>query len=80
MSQVWHLELTMLMFVTACGKPGANDMCIILPQVWNLELMMCAQTLVRHAGSVTCVLASGGRIFSGAVDSLIKVQYTQRYI
>ena len=45
----------------------------IILQVWNLELMMCAQTLVRHEGSVTCLLASGGRIFSGAVDNMIKV-------
>ena len=34
---------------------------------------MCGQTMVRHEGSVTCLLASGGRIFSGGVDSLIKV-------
>ena len=42
-------------------------------QVWNLELLMCAQTLVRHEGSVTCLLASGGYIFSGAIDNMIKV-------
>lgn len=42
-------------------------------RVWNLELMMCAQTLVRHEGSVTCLLTSGGRIFSGAVDNMIKM-------
>jgi E3 ubiquitin-protein ligase TRAF7 len=42
-------------------------------RVWNLELMMCAQTLVRHEGSVTCLLTSGGRIFSGAVDNTVKL-------
>ena len=36
---------------------------------------MCAQTLVRHEGSVTCILASGGRIFSGAIDNMIKVSF-----
>ena len=38
-----------------------------------MELMNCAQILARHEGSVTCVLASKGRVFSGAVDSTLKV-------
>ena len=43
-------------------------------QVWNLELMTCSQTLVRHEGSVTCLCVSVGRTFSGAVDGTIKVK------
>lgn len=43
-------------------------------QVWNMELLNCAQILARHEGSVTCVLASNGRVFSGAVDSTLKVR------
>ena len=35
--------------------------------------MTCAQTMARHEGSVTCLLVCGGRIYSGAVDSTIKV-------
>ena len=45
----------------------------MIMQIWNMELMNCAQILARHEGSVTCVLASSGRVFSGAVDSMIKV-------
>lgn len=39
-----------------------------------MELMNCAQILARHEGSVTCVLASKGRVYSGAVDSTLKVE------
>ena len=39
-----------------------------------MELMTCSQTLARHEGSVTCLTVSRGRIFSGAVDSNIKVR------
>lgn len=35
--------------------------------------MTCAQTLVRHESSVTCLAISRGRLFSGSVDSSIKV-------
>ena len=35
--------------------------------------MICSQTLVRHQGSVACLAVSRGRIFSGAVDSTVKV-------
>lgn len=50
-------------------------MMIYYVQVWNLELMNCAQTLARHEGSVTCLIASRGKIYSGAVDSTLKVCY-----
>lgn len=35
--------------------------------------MICSQTLVRHQGSVASLAVSRGRIFSGAVDSTVKV-------
>ena len=35
--------------------------------------MRCVQTLIRHEGSVSCLTVSRGRLFSGAVDSTIKV-------
>ena len=38
-----------------------------------MELMTCAQTLARHEGSVTCLLAFRGTIFSAGVDSTLKV-------
>ena len=47
---------------------------ILLYQVWNLEHMTCAQTLVRHESSVTCLAIQKGRLFSGSVDSTIKVK------
>ena len=37
--------------------------------------MTCAQTLVRHESSVTCLAIQKGRLFSGSVDSTIKVKY-----
>ncbi|CAI8007245.1 E3 ubiquitin-protein ligase TRAF7 [Geodia barretti] len=42
-------------------------------RVWNMQHMTCAQTLVRHESSVTCLAISRGRLFSGSVDSSIKV-------
>ena len=39
--------------------------------------MICSQTLVRHQGSVACLAVSRGRIFSGAVDSTVKVNCFQ---
>lgn len=36
--------------------------------------MICTQTLLRHQGSVTALAVSRGRLFSGAVDSTVKVQ------
>ena len=38
-----------------------------------MQHMTCAQTLVRHESSVTCLAISRGRLFSGSVDSSIKV-------
>ncbi|XP_020916400.1 E3 ubiquitin-protein ligase TRAF7 isoform X2 [Exaiptasia diaphana] len=42
-------------------------------RVWNLESFTCIQTLLRHQGSVAALALSKGRIFSGAVDSTVKV-------
>ena len=39
-----------------------------------MEHMTCAQTLVRHDSSVTCLAIQRGRLFSGSVDSTIKVR------
>lgn len=36
--------------------------------------MICTQTLLRHQGSVTALAVSRGRLFSGAVDSTVKVR------
>jgi len=38
-----------------------------------MEHMTCVQTLVRHESSVTCLALSRGRLYSGSVDSTIKV-------
>ncbi|KAH9513125.1 hypothetical protein Btru_035932 [Bulinus truncatus] len=43
--------------------------------VWSMDNMICTQTLVRHQGSVACLAVSRGRIFSGAVDSTVKIGY-----
>ncbi|XP_061414605.1 E3 ubiquitin-protein ligase TRAF7-like isoform X1 [Lethenteron reissneri] len=42
-------------------------------RVWSMDNMICTQTLVRHQGSVTALAVSRGRLFSGAVDSTVKV-------
>lgn len=42
-------------------------------RVWSMDNMICRQTLIRHAGSVACLAVSKGRLFSGAVDSTVKV-------
>ncbi|XP_065065622.1 E3 ubiquitin-protein ligase TRAF7-like isoform X3 [Rhopilema esculentum] len=42
-------------------------------RVWSLDNMNCVQTLIRHQGSVTSLAVSRGRLFSGAVDSTVKV-------
>ncbi|ELU10500.1 hypothetical protein CAPTEDRAFT_116521 [Capitella teleta] len=42
-------------------------------RVWSMDNMICTQTLVRHEGSVACLAVSRGRLFSGAVDSTVKV-------
>lgn len=41
--------------------------------------MQCAQTLFRHQGSVTTLAVSRGRLFSGSVDSTVKVRYENNY-
>lgn len=38
-----------------------------------MDNMICTQTLLRHQGSVACLAVSRGRIFSGSVDSTVKV-------
>jgi WD40 repeat protein len=43
-------------------------------RVWNLETMACIQTLIRHQGSVACLTSARGRVYSGAVDSAVKVR------
>lgn len=40
--------------------------------------MICTQTLLRHQGSVTALAVSRGRLFSGAVDSTVKVSASVR--
>lgn len=42
-------------------------------RVWSMDNMICSQTLVRHQGSVASLAVSRGRVFSGAVDSTVKV-------
>ncbi|KAL5017981.1 hypothetical protein ScPMuIL_003703 [Solemya velum] len=42
-------------------------------RVWSMDNMICTQNLVRHQGSVACLAVSRGRIFSGGVDSTVKV-------
>lgn len=39
-----------------------------------MDNMICTQTLLRHQGSVTALAVSRGRLFSGAVDSTVKVK------
>ena len=39
-----------------------------------MDLLTCAQTMSRHEGSVTCLTTRRGRIYSGAVDSTLKVK------
>jgi len=39
--------------------------------------MQCVQTLFRHQGSVTTLAVSRGRLFSGSVDSTVKVRDLQ---
>jgi len=35
--------------------------------------MICKQTLLRHGGSVACLVVVKGRLFSGGIDSMVKV-------
>lgn len=43
-------------------------------QVWSLDTFSLLQTLLRHEHSVDCIVARGGRIYTGAADSTIKVR------
>ena len=36
--------------------------------------MRCVQTLIRHENSVSCLAVFRGRLFSGSVDSTVKVR------
>lgn len=49
------------------------SVCVV--QVWSMDNMICTQTLLRHQGSVTALAVSRGRLFSGAVDSTVKVAH-----
>lgn len=49
---------------------------VLTVQVWSMDNMICTQTLLRHQGSVTALAVSRGRLFSGAVDSTVKVGLT----
>ncbi|XP_014663646.1 PREDICTED: E3 ubiquitin-protein ligase TRAF7-like [Priapulus caudatus] len=42
-------------------------------RIWSLDNMLCTQTMLRHKGSVTCLAVSRGMVFSGGVDSTVKV-------
>ncbi|XP_045571926.1 E3 ubiquitin-protein ligase TRAF7 [Salmo salar] len=42
-------------------------------RVWSMDNMICTQTLLRHQGECNCPGRSRGRLFSGAVDSTVKV-------
>jgi E3 ubiquitin-protein ligase TRAF7 len=46
----------------------------LFSQVWRLDqLNICTQALVRHQGAVQTLAVSKGRLFSGSVDSTVKV-------
>lgn len=53
--------------------PSYLCVCVCMVQVWSMDNMICTQTLLRHQGSVTALAVSRGRLFSGAVDSTVKV-------
>ena len=43
-------------------------------RVWNLDTMICTQSLIRHQASVTCLAVNKvGMIFSGSLDATVKV-------
>ena len=41
--------------------------------------MTCLQTLSRHQGSVSCLATMHDRLYSGAVDHQVKVQFTGHF-
>lgn len=51
------------------------EVVVCVVQVWSMDNMICTQTLLRHQGSVTALAVSRGRLFSGAVDSTVKVAH-----
>lgn len=56
------------------SAPGCAGLTLTMSlQVWSMDNMICTQTLLRHQGSVTALAVSRGRLFSGAVDSTVKV-------
>jgi len=63
---------------TAAENAGTYLTCVaaaaVSMQVWSMDNMICTQTLVRHEGSVACLAVSRGQIFSGAMDSTVKVK------
>lgn len=70
--------LTEYCFVMFCANHGPYyspyySIFACCVQVWSMDNMICSQTLVRHQGSVASLAVSRGRIFSGAVDSTVKV-------
>lgn len=70
-----HLART-LWHPASCSAQDVPLTCltpIVCPQVWSMDNMICTQTLLRHQGSVTALAVSRGRLFSGAVDSTVKV-------
>ena len=42
-------------------------------RVWNLDNMVCTQSMIRHTSGVTGLAASQGMIFSGSMDMTVKV-------
>lgn len=85
---VWELD-TYNQVTTLMGHSGTVYALAVLPtnpgtkvfsasydrslRVWSMDNMICTQTLMRHQGSVACLAVSRGRLFSGAVDSTVKV-------
>ena len=59
--QLYYFSLLLIMCMYMCM------------QVWNMELLTCAQTMSRHEGSVTSLTGARGAVFSAAVDGSIKV-------
>ena len=52
-----------------------HNACIIcVLQVWSLENLQCVQTMFRHQEGVTSLAVGRGRLFSGSVDSTVKVK------
>ena len=61
------------MVVSVFSNKTNGLLLLFSPKVWSMDNMICTQTLLRHQGSVACLAVSRGRIFSGSVDSTVKV-------